>query len=92
MFYATQSLPWLALAALQNEEVERKERVKRLQLQKSAGEGKGFGPAPKTLAKPYMSAYSRNGSVAGSIFSATFSTVTIIIPFSGIVCPYLSFY
>ena len=61
-----QTLPWLELAALHNQEAERKERVKRLQLQKDAEEGKGFGPAPKTVAKPYISAYAKNGSISGT--------------------------
>ena len=39
--------------------------MKRLQLEKDAKEGKGFGPAPKTVAKPYVSAYAKNGSVSG---------------------------
>jgi hypothetical protein len=62
----TQALPWLELAALNNEEAERKERVKRLQQQKAAGDGKGFGPMPKLTPKPYVSAYNKSGSVAGN--------------------------
>ena len=62
----SQALPWLELAALHNEEAERKERVKRLQLQKDAKEGIGFGPAPKTVAKPYVSAYAKSGSISGT--------------------------
>lgn len=62
----SQALPWLELAALHSEEAERKERVRRLQLQKDAVEGKGFGPAPKTVAKPYVSAYAKTSSTAGT--------------------------
>lgn len=39
-----------------------------MQQQKAAEEGIGFGPAPKTLAKPYVSAYGKSGgSVAGKL-------------------------
>ena len=66
-----QSLPWLELAALKSEETERKERVKRLQQQKDAESGKGFGPPPKTLApRPYVSAYNRTGPQSASGQSA----------------------
>ncbi|XP_064397746.1 uncharacterized protein LOC135344466 [Halichondria panicea] len=53
-------LPWLQLSSLKSEEEERKERVKRLSLEKSASQGIGFGPAPK--AQAYVSAYSRSSS------------------------------
>lgn len=42
-----QALPWLQASALKSEEEERKERVKRLNQQKDALDGVGFGPAPK---------------------------------------------
>ena len=64
--YLPQALPWLELAALNSEEAERKERVKRLMQQKAAGAGKGFGPMPKLTSKPYVSAYNKSGSVAGT--------------------------
>lgn len=47
-----QSLPWLALTALQSEEQERRDRVKRLTQQQDAMEGKGFGPPPRDLNVP----------------------------------------
>ena len=62
-----QALPWLELAALHNEEAERKERVKRLQQQKAAKDGIGFGPSLHTVVKPYVSAYGKSGSVAGEL-------------------------
>ena len=42
-----QALPWLQLAALQSAEEERKRRVRRLEMEKAAAEGKGFGPPPR---------------------------------------------
>ena len=61
-----QALPWLELAALQNQEVERKERVKRLELQRAAAaDGIGFGPPSKMTTRPYVSAYAKTGSIAG---------------------------
>ncbi len=46
-FLFVQCLPWLQLSSLKSEEEERKERVKRLSLEKSASQGIGLGPAPK---------------------------------------------
>lgn len=59
-----QALPWLELAALNEERTERKERVKRLLQQKAADEGKGFGPVPKSVPKPYVSTYNKSGAIS----------------------------
>ena len=55
----SQVLPWLQSSALRSEEEDRKERVKKLKLQKDIHEGKAI-PQPKQLPpKPYVSSYER---------------------------------
>ena len=69
-------MPWLELASLQQQEEERKERLKRVSFQKDCTEGKGFGPPPTHLVakpKPYVSAYGRDSgsSAKGNSFSSS---------------------
>lgn len=53
------SLPWLSQQVMQQAEEERKERAVRLKQVKSAADGKGFGPSPRTNSS------SLNQSVSG---------------------------
>ena len=46
-YFFVQALPWLQWSSLQSAEEERKERVRRLEMERAAAEGKGFGPPPK---------------------------------------------
>ena len=57
--------------------------MKRLQMQKDAAEGKGYGPPPKVVAKPYVSAYNKSGSIAGDdncLNLTPFYSVCIFLP------------